>query len=67
MPAMVVFNALIQRERLGSGGIGRVAIPNAVFAELTQSVVTITTLETAVAFDVHDIKPVDIFWHNPWP
>ena len=36
------------------------AIPHAVFAELTQSVVTITTLENAVAFDACDKKPVDI-------
>ena len=36
------------------------AIPHAVFAELTQSVVIITTLETAVAFDAHDKKQVDI-------
>ena len=52
---------LIQRERLGSIAIGSgMAIPHAVFAELTQSVVTITTLENAVAFDACDKKPVDI-------
>ena len=67
MPAMVIFNALIQRERLGSGGIMRVAIPNAVFAELIQGVVTITTIETAVAFVAHDIIPVDIVFTAPGP
>ena len=36
------------------------AIPHAVFAGLTQSVVIITTLERAVAFGAHDKKPVDI-------
>ena len=61
IPARVVFDALIKRERLGSTGIGGgMAIPHAVFAELTQSVVIITTIETAVAFDAHDKKPVDI-------
>ena len=61
MPSRVVFDALIKRERLGSTGIGGgVAIPHAVFTELKQSVVTITTIETAVAFDAHDKKPVDI-------
>ena len=61
VPARAVFDALIKRERLGSTGIGGgMAIPHAVFAELTQSVVIITTLETAVAFDAHDKKPVDI-------
>ena len=59
--ARVVFDALIKRERLGSTAIGGgMAIPHAVFAELTQSVVIITTLERAVAFDAHDKKPVDI-------
>jgi PTS system nitrogen regulatory IIA component len=61
VPARVVFDALIKRERLGSTAIGGgMAIPHAVFAELTQSVVIITTLERAVAFDAHDKKPVDI-------
>ena len=36
------------------------AIPHAVFAGLAQSVVSITTLERAVASDAHDKKPVDI-------
>ena len=61
VPARAVFDALIKRERLGSTGIGGgMAIPHAVFAELMQSVVIITTLETAVAFDARDKKPVDI-------
>ena len=61
MPTRAVFDALTQRERLGSAAIGDgMAIPHAVFAELKQSVVIITTLETAVAFDAHDKKPVDI-------
>ena len=61
VPARTVFDALIKRERLGSTGIGGgMAIPHAVFAELTHSVVIIVTLETAVAFDAHDGKPVDI-------
>ena len=61
MPARVVFDALIKRERLGSTGIGcGMAIPHAVFAELTQSVVIITTIETAVAYDAYDKEPVDI-------
>ena len=67
MPARVVFDALIKRERLGSTGIGGgVAIPHAVFAELSQSVVVITTLETAVYFEAYDKKPVDIVC-TTWP
>ena len=66
MPARAIFDALTQRERLNAIG-GGMAIPHAVFAELTQSVVIITTLETAVAFDAHDKKPVDVICNNPWP
>ena len=63
MPARLIFDALISRERLGSTGIGDgIAIPHAVFAELTRSVVIITTIETAVAFDAHDKKPVDLIF-----
>ena len=59
--ARAIFDALIQSERLGSTAIGGcMAISHAVFAGLTQSVVIITTLERAVAFDAHDKKPVDI-------
>ena len=61
VPAQAIFGALIQRERLGSATIGGgMTIPHAVFAGLTQSVVIITTLERAVAFDAHDNKPIDI-------
>ena len=61
VPAQAVFDALIKRELLGSTGIGGgMAIPHALFAELTQSVVITTTLKTAVAFDAHDKKPVNI-------
>ena len=68
MPARVVFDALIKRERLGSIGIGGgMAIPHAVFAELNQSVVIITTIETTVAFDAHDKKPVDIIFTSLGP
>ena len=61
VPARAIFGALTQRERLGTATIGGgMAMPHAVFAGLTQSVVIITTLERAVAFDAHDNKPTDI-------
>ena len=61
VPARAIFGALTQRERLGTATIGGgMAMPHAVFAGLTQSVVIITTLERAVAFDAHDNKPIDI-------
>ena len=57
VPARTIFDALTQRERLGSTAIGGgMATRHAVFSGLTQSVVIITTLERAVAFDFHDKK-----------
>ena len=68
VPARAIFNALPQRERLSSTAIGGgMAIANAVFAGLTQSVVIITTLERAVAFNADDKKPVDIICTIPGP
>lgn len=56
-----VFEALMQRERLGSTGIGGgIAIPHAVFSELTKSLVTVTVLDKAIEFGAHDRNPVDI-------
>lgn len=56
-----VFDALMRRERLGSTGIGGgIAIPHAVFSELTQSLVILTVLEKAIEFGAHDKNPVDI-------
>ena len=57
-----VFDALMQRERLGSTAIGGgTAIPHAVFADLAHSLVIISILEKPVDFDSHDKKkPVDI-------
>ena len=59
--ARSVFDAIMQRERLGSTAIGDgIAIPHAVFTELKNSVVILTILNNAIAFESHDKKPVDI-------
>ncbi|MGB2006463.1 MAG: PTS sugar transporter subunit IIA [Candidatus Puniceispirillaceae bacterium] len=61
LSARAVFDALMQRERLGSTAIGGgTAIPHAVFADLAHSVVIISILEKPVDFDSNDKKPVDI-------
>ena len=61
LSARAVFDALMQRERLGSTAIGGgTAIPHAVFADLARSVVIISILEKPVDFDSYDKKPVDI-------
>lgn len=56
-----IFDALMQRERLGSTGIGHgSAIPHAVLTNLTHSIVIMTILAEPVSFDARDKKPVDI-------
>ena len=57
VPVRAVFDALTQREHLGSTATGGgKAIPHAVIAELTQSIVILSTLETAIGYDAHDKK-----------
>ena len=63
LPTRAVFDALMQRERLGSTDIGGgTAIPHAVFADLAQSVVIISILDKPIDFDANDKKPVDIIF-----
>jgi PTS system nitrogen regulatory IIA component len=63
LPTRAVFDALMQRERLGSTDIGGgTAIPHAVFPDLAQSVVIISILEKPINFDSNDKKPVDIIF-----
>jgi len=61
LSARAIFDALIQRERLGSTGIGGgIALPHAVFAEMPKSIVLVTILDKPVDFDARDKKPVDV-------
>lgn len=56
-----IFDALLQRERLGSTGLGqRVAIPHAKMSGLNQIVGVFARLAQPVDFDAADGEPVDI-------
>lgn len=56
-----IFQVLLERERLGSTGLGKgVAIPHARVPDLTHTVAAILTLETPVEFEAADGKPIDI-------
>ncbi|PTC00594.1 PTS IIA-like nitrogen-regulatory protein PtsN [Thalassospira xiamenensis] len=56
-----VFDSLLNRERLGSTGIGLgIAIPHGRLAGATQPVAVLLTLSDAVDFDAIDNQPVDI-------
>src|SRR5680860_1641874 len=56
-----IFDVLLQRERLGSTGLGQgVAIPHAKIAGLKRIVGVFARLAEPVAFDAVDGEPVDI-------
>jgi PTS system nitrogen regulatory IIA component len=56
-----VFQVLLERERLGSTGLGKgVAIPHARVPDLPHTVAAMLTLESPVDFESVDNQPVDI-------
>ena len=58
-----IFETLLQRERLGSTGIGRgVAIPHGKLAKLDRLVGLFARLERPVDFDALDGEPVDLIF-----
>lgn len=59
--ADTIFQALFERERLGSTGLGKgVAIPHARIPGITHTIAAMMTLESPVNYDSADNKPVDI-------
>ena len=56
-----IFQVLLERERLGSTGLGKgVAIPHARVPDLPHTVAAMLTLENPVDFESVDGQPVDI-------
>jgi nitrogen PTS system EIIA component len=56
-----IFHALLQRERLGSTGIGRgIAIPHGRLAGVTKLVCVFARLDRAIAYDSLDGEAVDL-------
>ncbi|HDZ16354.1 MAG TPA: PTS sugar transporter subunit IIA [Methylophaga aminisulfidivorans] len=56
-----IFQVLLERERLGSTGLGKgVAIPHARVPGLTHTIAAMLTMEQAVDFDSVDNQPIDI-------
>ena len=61
IPAEKIFQVLLERERLGSTGLGKgVAIPHARVPDLTHTIAAMLTLETPVEFESADNQPIDI-------
>jgi PTS system nitrogen regulatory IIA component len=56
-----IFDALLERERLGTTGVGMgIAIPHSRFAKLTKLVGLFARLDKPIPFDSVDEQPVDL-------
>jgi nitrogen PTS system EIIA component len=63
LPAPTVFNALMDREQLGSTGLGNgIAIPHCKIEECKEIIGVLLTLKDPVDFDAIDGKPVDLIF-----
>lgn len=61
LPERDIFDTLLQRERLGSTGVGQgIAIPHGKLADLNQIVGLFARLEQPIDFDAVDGEPVDL-------
>ena len=60
-PERSIFEVLIERERLGTTGVGHgVAIPHGKLPDLERLYVLFARLDTAIDFDAIDEQPVDL-------
>lgn len=56
-----IFDALLERERLGSTGLGKgVAIPHARLPNIPHTIAAMLTLESPVDFESVDKQPIDM-------
>lgn len=61
LPAREIFDALLQRERLGSTGVGGgIAIPHGKLPRVTRMVGLFARLERPIDYEALDGEPVDI-------
>ncbi|MCU7814985.1 MAG: PTS IIA-like nitrogen regulatory protein PtsN [Candidatus Thiodiazotropha sp. (ex Lucinoma kastoroae)] len=57
----LVFDALLERERLGSTGLGKgIALPHARMSQISQAVAAFIQLPKGIDFDAIDNQPVDL-------
>jgi len=63
LDAREIFNTLLQRERLGSTGLGRgIAIPHVKLAGLKRIFCLFTRLDQPIDYESHDNEPVDLIF-----
>lgn len=61
LPEREIFDVILQRERLGSTGVGNgIAIPHGKLSKLSSLVGIFARLETPVDFEALDDQPVDL-------
>lgn len=61
LPERVIFDTILQRERLGSTGVGNgIAIPHGKLAGVSKIFGVFARLESPVDFDALDDQPVDL-------
>lgn len=63
LPQNIIFNKLIERERLGSTGLGQgFAVPHARLGDLQQAHACFVKLTEAINYDAMDQQPVDLIF-----
>jgi len=63
LDAREIFNTLLQRERLGSTGLGRgIAIPHVKLEGLKTILCMFARLEEPIEYESHDSEPVDLIF-----
>ncbi len=63
LPQNIIFNKLIERERLGSTGLGQgFAVPHARLSDLQQAHACFVKLTEAINYDAMDQQPVDLIF-----
>jgi PTS system nitrogen regulatory IIA component len=63
VPERRIFESLLERERLGSTGMGQgIAIPHARIAGLTRILGVFVRLESPIAYEAIDDQPVDLLF-----
>lgn len=63
LPQNIVFNSLLERERLGSTGLGKgFAVPHARLKDITEAHACFVKLSEGINYDAIDHEPVDLIF-----
>lgn len=63
LPQNIIFNKLLERERLGSTGLGKgFAVPHARLSDITEACAYFIKLDKGINYDAIDHEPVDLIF-----